>query len=69
MATGGARAGEHETADAGGELSTHPPSMLLDTGRPPRSELMSQLCDQELRLAADSTGAGLERLLPMPVVR
>ena len=29
--------------------------------------LMSQLCDQEVRLAADSAGAGLERLLPMPV--
>jgi hypothetical protein len=30
---------------------------------------MSQLCDQEVRLAADSSGAGLDQLLPVPVVR
>jgi hypothetical protein len=30
---------------------------------------MTQLCDQEVRLAADRARAGFERLLPMPVVR
>jgi hypothetical protein len=30
---------------------------------------MTQLCDQEIRLAADRARAGFEHLLPIPVVR